>query len=66
MSEPDLKLFAAHVNDQRLKNDWSQERLGQEAGIATNTVFSIEHAKPTLSKSRRRVAKALGIEMDDE
>jgi len=63
MSKPDLKLFATHVCDQRLKNDWSQEKLGQKAGVATNTVFSIEHAKPTHLKSREKVAKALGIEI---
>jgi ribosome-binding protein aMBF1 (putative translation factor) len=62
----DLKLFAAHVRDQRLKNDWSQEKLGQEAGVATNTVFSVEHAAPTQWRSRAKVAKALGIEMGDE
>jgi len=62
--KPDLNLIATKVLDQRMKNDWSQEKLGQKAGVSTNTVFSIEHGSPTRRKSRDKVAIALGIELE--
>lgn len=66
MGKPDLKLIAAYVRDQRMKKDWSQEKLGQEAGLATNTVFSIEQGLPTFKKSRDRIAAALDIDLEIE
>lgn len=64
--KPDLKAIAAYVRDQRMAKDWSQEKLGQEAGLATNTIFSIEKGTPTLQRSRDCVADALGIDLDIE
>jgi transcriptional regulator with XRE-family HTH domain len=63
-SRPDLKSIAALVREERTKKGWSQERLGQEAGVATNTVFSVEQGTPTFKKSRDKVAGALGVELE--
>jgi len=62
-SKPDFKLIAIHIRAERLKKNWSQERLGQKAGVSTNTVISIEQGTPTFRKSRDKVAGALRIEL---
>jgi ribosome-binding protein aMBF1 (putative translation factor) len=62
MSKIDLKKFAAIVRAKRAEKGWSQEKLGHESGLSTNTVFSIEHAKPTVRRSRASVCAALDIE----
>ena len=54
--------FAKLVRSEREKRGWSQEKLGQEAGVATNTVFSVEHASPTVPRTRAKVAVALEID----
>ena len=58
-----LNLFADLVKKGRAEKGWSQEKLGHESGVATNTIFGIEHARPTFPKSRAKVAKALGFEL---
>lgn len=56
--------FGAFVREEREKRNWSQEKLGQEAGIATNSVFSVEKGRPTVPRTRIRVAVALGVEVE--
>jgi ribosome-binding protein aMBF1 (putative translation factor) len=58
-----LRKFAIMVREKRTEKGWSQERLGQESNCSTNTIFSVEHAKPTVPRTRAKVAKALGIDL---
>jgi transcriptional regulator with XRE-family HTH domain len=59
----DAEEFGALVRKERNKKGWSQEKLGQKAGLATNSVFSVEHGKPTTPKTRAWIAGALGIDL---
>jgi transcriptional regulator with XRE-family HTH domain len=59
----DPKVFGALIREEREKKGWSQEKLGQKAGVATNSIFSVEHGKPTQPRTRAWVCGALGIRL---
>jgi transcriptional regulator with XRE-family HTH domain len=59
----------AGVNGNRLREfregkRWSQERLAQEAGVSTATIYRIERGGPALRATKRVVADALSIPVE--
>ena len=61
MNKEDREKFAAIVRTKREEKGWSQEKLGQQSGLATNTVFCLEKGNPTVPRTRAKVAATLGI-----
>lgn len=49
----------------RLRRQWSQERLCQEAGLSAATVSRIETGGPYSHRSMKAVSKALGVPIPD-
>lgn len=59
MSPQEREDLAARLREYRKAKGWSQERMGQEARISTNTVFRIEHALNTMQTSIEKMERVL-------
>lgn len=62
MNEEQRIAVGQQIADARRARGWSQEVLATEAGVAPNTIGSMEAGRSTRPGSLGKVMKALGIE----
>ncbi len=46
----------------RMEKQYSRADLAKEAGISPTTIFSIEAGRPSTPRTKRKLAKALGVD----
>ena len=63
----DIGALRENLSELRIRKGWTQENLGKEAGVRTDTVSSIERGKHKPRPSTlRKLADALGVEVTDQ
>ena len=57
--------IAERIVEGRKQNDWTQERIAEEAGLSVNRIRSLEGVKTRITISDvNKIAKALGVSSD--
>lgn len=66
MNKQILKQFGKRVREEREKQDISQERLGQLAGVHRTYIGMIERAEKNITLTNmQKIARALGMRVND-
>ncbi len=66
MNKQILQRFGKHVRDERLRQNVSQEQLGQRAGVHRTYIGMIERAEKNITLTNmHKIAKALGVRVKD-
>jgi transcriptional regulator with XRE-family HTH domain len=60
-----MKYETIILQRKRLLNGWSQKHLAALAGVDTSTVGRVERGENQSPKTVKRLADALGVEMDE-
>ncbi len=66
MNKQILRQFGKRVREERMKQDISQERLGQLAGVHRTYIGMIERAEKNITLTNmQKIARALGMRVND-
>lgn len=62
--EPPAPLFGAIIREARKKRGWSQEELGQAAGLSRPTIARVESDNDVSTATIGKIARALGLTLE--